>query len=202
LTVVAAYALQRSVAEFLRGDPDRLRIASVTEAQWTSLLLSIGATIAAFATHAPPRAAIAVSAASVALGIGVRVWGARHGASWQLFEPDHVLEMAGALAIVCGDPGVRTTGSARDLHVATTSRGISLSSSEVTRGVERARHYTMSRATTTLTEREAGQIATLVMQLRHAGDDSTLVRARRTGAFHLLVRGRAGSDAATTAPSR
>jgi hypothetical protein len=187
LVAVGAYALQRVVIECYRGDPNRLRIAGVTEAQWTSVLLLLVSTAVALTTGAQSRIAILLLATGAIAALIGRAVAARRRPWSVLLEPDHVLELAGALDIVCG--GIELPGplGSADLHVATTSRGISLSSAEIGRGAARGRQYTMSRATAPLTEQEARRLAALVMQLRHPAQRSTIVRAKRTGAYHLLV---------------
>ncbi|HET7187076.1 MAG TPA: prolipoprotein diacylglyceryl transferase family protein [Gemmatimonadaceae bacterium] len=201
LGTVTAYALLRLATEFQRGDPDRWRFGPLTETQWTSLLLLLATTVVAWATQARPRGAIGLVSVGASLAVAGWAWDGRRRPWRELLEPDHMLEVAGALAIVCGDAGVRPVSSMPDLHVATTSCGISLSSSELARDEDFERQYTMSRAFTALGEQEARRLAALVMQLRHPGKNGTVLRARRTDAFHLLVgRDAVGPGAAGAHP--
>lgn len=187
LIAVAAYALQRFVIEYYRGDPNRLRIGGISEAQWTSLAILIGCTSIAWANRPDSRNVVTMFATAAMLALIARVIAVRRRPSLVLLEPDHVLELSGALDIVCGAAVLPAPFVSADLHVATTSRGISLSSSERAHGAARERQYTMSRTTAPLTESEARRLAALVMQLRHPAQRSMLVRGKRTGAYHLLV---------------
>ena len=194
LTVMAAYALLRFAAESVRGDAVRPRHAGLTQAQWISLVLLGGAAFAAWTVPASLRFALAgLTAGTAVAAAGLAIARRRH-AEWALQSPEHVLEWAGALALACGDAGMRPPAPARELHVATTSLGITVSAGAADTGGEPTRHYTFTRAPEALTESAARRLATLALRLRHPGHEGTLVRGRRAGAYHLLVGGpRAGA---------
>ena len=189
LAVVPAYALVRFAAEFLRADVGRPRHAGLTQTQWISLVLLGGAALAAWTVPAGLRFALAGLAASSAIAAAAVALARRRHPEWALQSPEHVLELAGALALACGDADMRPPAPARELHVATTSLGISVSAGAADTGGRPTRHYTFTRGPEALTESAARRLATLALRLRHPGHEGTLVRGRRAGAYHLLVGG-------------
>ena len=192
VTAVAAYAAGRFVTEFLRGDGGRPRLGGLSEAQWTSLVLLCTAAGLAWLTRAGPRVALAGCAAmAVASTLGWLAVRSRVPApERQLLDPDHVLELAGAVAVARGEMTV--TGGrppVADIHLATTSHGVSISAGLV-RGPAGppVRHYTLSRDSRPLSDRAARLVAGAILSVRHPGCRGDLVAGQASGTFHLLVR--------------
>jgi Prolipoprotein diacylglyceryl transferase len=187
----AAYAAGRLAVDYLRGDAGRPGFAGLSEAQWTSLLLLCGAAGAAWATRAGLHTALVALAAVGSAGtLGRLLMRWRTSVSdRQLLDADHVLELAGAVAIARGETTVvGGVPPAARVHVATTSRGVSVSAGLAGRtGGSPVRHYTLSRGSQGLSERSARRLAGIIIALRHSGRRGTLVAGRRGGTFHLLV---------------
>jgi hypothetical protein len=196
--VCAAFATGRLAIEFLRGDAGRPGFAGLSEAQWTSVLLLCGVAGAAWLAGTGPRTTLAVLAGAAVAAAAARVLLRRRNPApdRHLLDPDHVLELAGAVAITRGEAAVAgRPPTAAYIHLATTSRGVRGSSGLAagTAGEPRGtagppvRHYTLSREPEVLSERLAQRLARTILVLRHPGSRGTLVAGRCRGTFHLLV---------------
>ena len=191
VTVAAAYAGGRFVTEFLRGDGDRPRLGGLSEAHWTSLILLCTAAGVAWATRAGPRIALAGFAVlAMAITLSWLLVRLRTSApERRLLDPDHVLELAGAVAIARGGT---TLADGRtliaDIHLATTSYGVSVSAGLVHGAAgPPVRHYTLSRDSDRLSHHAAQRLARTILSLRHPGCCGDLVAGQSGGTFHLLV---------------
>jgi hypothetical protein len=191
VTVSAAYAGGRFVTEFLRGDGDRPRLGGLSEAHWTSLILLCTAAGAAWVTRIGPRIALsgfAVLAAAITLSwLLVRL--RTSAAERQLLDPDHLLELAGAVAIARGETTVADGRSlVADIHLATTSHGVSISAGLVNGAAgPPVRHYTLSHDSDRLSHHAAQRLARTILSLRHPGCRGDLVAGQCGGTFHLLL---------------
>jgi hypothetical protein len=166
---IAAYAILRFALEFLRGDPGRPTVAGFSEAQWTSLALSLGAGI----LYPGCRVVAGLLAAWMLIVTIAR--GMRKAPRHRLLHPSHVQEMAEALQ--------RTRG----LHVESTSMGIRISAGEIRQGGSRVFHYAFSSSGAPLSGHAAEVLAALVVNLRHSAEGPTRLTAGNSDVFHLLV---------------
>ena len=160
------YAMLRFGMEFLRGDEGRPMLAGFSEAQWTSLVLSI---IVGFFF---PWCQL-VAALLIVLMIGLTVIG-RDEFSNHLRQPRHVREIAGVLERL------------RGLRVEATSLGVRVSAGEVKESGRPVRHYALSCVEPPLNQVAAQALAGIVMHLRHSGHAAKLVPGHHD-VFHLLV---------------
>jgi hypothetical protein len=175
------YGAARFCFEFARGGSDRPYTWGFSQAQWLSLWLmlaliaaEIQGLIAFTAWHA------AVVACVILVGLSVTLHRKLDRAQkFELLHPHHVSEIAKALR--AGRPG------AKGVAVASTSRGLRISTGEILTRERAVRQYTFSRSGGGMDRETADVLARLVMQLRHTIGSSEVL-AGSQGVFHLLVR--------------
>jgi hypothetical protein len=189
--VATAYAVGRFATAFWRGDSHEVRLAGFSEAQWTSLALLIILVPVTWSLAAGPR--LAVTAVAVGTGVFALAYQVSRyrvpSAERDLLEPNHVLELAGALSIICDRDRIRERATIPiDLHLATTSEGVRLSRGTVWHPRRVSHHYTLSLQGGELSRGGAQRIASVIMGLRHRGRTALLCRGQMPGTFHLLVR--------------
>jgi hypothetical protein len=165
---VTAYALVRFGLEELRGDTARRYWRRLSEAQWSSLLVVTGVTVASAAGALPGfwehLAALALLVLSVPFVIRRR--------RGDLLGPAHLREVAAAL------PEPRR-GRARVIE---TSLGLRLSGGLA----DGTTHYTLSRRAGRFGAADAEQLAGFILWRRHP-DSSASVVPGAAGAFHVIV---------------
>lgn len=173
---VVGYALARFTLEVFRGDPIRRHWRGLSEAQWTSLAISVGVASAALAgalPHALPHAAAAVSLAMAAPLVARR-------AAAGVLDPRHVRELARALPPPAKGP----------IRIAETSAGLRMSAGLA----GETEHYTLSREPAPLAAPEAQALARLIVGLRHPGAEAQVMEGA-AGAYHVvLARGSKGAS--------
>lgn len=173
---VGAYGGVRFGLEFLRGDP-RPYGWGFSQAQWISLVLMAGVSLAGLYRLLPQSplhyGLTLLIAAIMASAVGLRRF--FPGLRYQLFNPNHVQELAGVLQMAA-HPG-------NGLAVRTTSLGIRLSASRLMDGT--IYHYTLSHQGGQLTLEDAQTLARLIGQLQHRGSPVETLQGNQ-GVFHLL----------------
>ncbi|HWK90376.1 MAG TPA: prolipoprotein diacylglyceryl transferase family protein, partial [Longimicrobium sp.] len=174
---VVAYDVGRFLFEFARGDVDRPYHAGFSQAQWLSLVLTLGVGAAELAGllplapwHLAAGPALALAMAAVALRR--RRDGARR---FRLLHPRHLDELARLLAA----PPPAAAGA---VPIARTSLGIRLSTGRA----DGVRHHTLS-ADGGLTEGDAGALAAALARLRGASPASARVVPGAGGIYHVLL---------------
>ncbi len=186
-----AYALGRFALEFLRGDADRLHFAGLSEAQWTSVLVVVGMTIAGWPALAwvPSYPWQAGTAALLAVGVlGVVVSHRMRGAKLRLLHALHIQEVA---TLVHQTFGHKPTESIRPtaLNIGSTSLGIHISTGWTQSGNGWMEHYAFSETAGTMTESTARSLAHLILHLRGCQVGSIHKANREKGVFHLFLSG-------------
>lgn len=166
VTFLIGYALVRFPLEWLRGDLLRPYRRGLSEAQWTSVAVTLAVACAAAGGGLPGGAAAIVAGAVLFVAAGLTRAGRAPGAR-ALLAPTHVAELAARLERAAG---VRTTSIGLRVSAGTTS-GLA--------------HYTVS-TERGLTAEEARRIARLLVWMRHPRRRAQLVRGQ-AGAFHVLI---------------
>jgi hypothetical protein len=178
---VAGYALGRFFFEFARGDKDRPYHAGFSQAQWISLLLTLGVSVlgrARFPQHSiwfsVPLILLAVSMAMVAV--------ARKFDSmprFDLLHPRHIEEIAELVRRPSSPP------SQRAVEVKRTSLGIRISVGEVHCDDVNLLHYCLSKDGEPLSRKAAHLLARQISLMRHHGAHFRTMH-RQSGVFHIL----------------
>jgi Prolipoprotein diacylglyceryl transferase len=192
-TYCVAYASGRFALEYLRGDGGRRYFVALSEAQWTSLALT-GAIVALEATGNLPRdvtheGALAGMAAAAGATMAV-AWRGR-GDDRALLAPRHLDEFAWTAQHLAGCAAVdaRLTPSAGPVpsavHVASTSKGLTVSASTLARSDGSVHHFALSRPSG-LTHETAAALGRVICVL--TGDERGAALPSRGGdVFHLTV---------------
>jgi hypothetical protein len=177
---ISGYAGLRFLIEFLRGDPERPEWRDFSEAQWTSLLLSVAVLALDWLSllphsrlHAWVAAGIVVTTAAVAI-----VRSRRRAPLHRLLHPSHMRELAYAIAAPHPPGGIA---------VASTSMGIRISGGQVIVSGDIVRHVTLSWSGTPPDPLVARRLANLVGQLSGAKGTPRLVVGQNDSVFHLVI---------------
>jgi hypothetical protein len=170
---VTGYAVLRFGLEWLRGDLGRRTARGLSEAQWTSVVLSVLVVVGGWTGVLPAATWHAVAAAlltAVAVVLAVRGVPPR-----RLLDPGHVEELRHLLMHAPATaPGTTVT-------VRRTSLGIGLSHGQI----DGREHYAVSGPG--LSGQRATDVARAILWLRHAGQDGEIV-AGPAGVYHVVVR--------------
>lgn len=186
---VVAYGAGRFGFEFLRGDVSRVYVAGFSEAQWTSLVLTLGVLAAGTAGAWPLRAwHVAAPILAFLAMIWVTVRRRHEGATqYPLLDAKHISELAETVRRLTSPTATDVPGASQHTgNVVRTSRGLQLSTGLTDTGEGRVRHYTMSRPGDPLAHGEARVLGTLLTLLTDPRDRAELVRGGE-GVFHLLI---------------
>jgi prolipoprotein diacylglyceryltransferase len=172
---ISGYAVARFGLETLRGDAVRRYWRGLSEAQWTSLAIAVGAAVAAasgtipdVAPHAAAAAVLLVAAPFVALRSMSGV-----------LDPRHVREIAQTLPPPRQGP----------VQVVLTSGGFQLSAGVAAE----QRHYTVSRQPIRVAGHEARDLARLILWLRHPQASAEIIEGA-AGAYHVVIGPAEGPD--------
>jgi hypothetical protein len=164
---VDVYAVLRFSLEELRGDTSRRFARGLSEAQWLSLGLAAVMAILGLAGVTPGGAVSGLSLALLAPAAAVVARRARRP-DGDVLHPRHVREVAGL---------------ARRRALGATSLGVLVSGGSITE----AEHWSLSRGSAELSEREAAILAEQLVAIRTPGAPSPQVVAGAAGVFHVLV---------------
>ncbi|MDP9342031.1 MAG: prolipoprotein diacylglyceryl transferase [Actinomycetota bacterium] len=185
LWYLSAYAIERFLLEFARGDPPRPYLWGFSEAQWTSLALSWGVAGAGLTGILPGQFWPLVGALGTTITTGVVAMWRRsaHGAWSKLLTARHIDEVARALTeLKEAGAGPMRTARPADIELVRTSLGILISSDIGSPGG--TPYYALSRLRPPLSPAEARALAHLVMRLRHSGAPLDLGEGG-AGVWHL-----------------
>jgi hypothetical protein len=196
---VIAYGAARFCMEFLRGDAGRPYLWGFSEAQWTSLMLSVAVLLGERAGILPPSkwhgpAAVGMGASMLLIGVWRRL---DRSHRFELFHPHHLAEIAVSISQLDSLlPGASVSGSFENrraaIHVTQTSRGYRLSLGVSTFEGRAIRHCSVSRMGGPLSVDSAQAFARLIARLRPGSGRCAIVPGR-AGVFHLLFEARAGT---------
>lgn len=191
---VIAYGCARFCLEFFRGDAARPYLWGFSEAQWTSLLLTLAIAIAERTKILPPSrwhwvAAMAMGVSMVLIGTWRRFDGSH---SFELLHPRHVREIICAVAQLelfsrRAAPDSELSTSSEGIHVAQTSLGCRISAGRSMIGSRTIKHYSLSKDGGFLSLR-AAQILSLLLTRLEANSNSFKLIQGRTGVFHILLQ--------------
>jgi prolipoprotein diacylglyceryltransferase len=183
---VAAYAVERFILEYWRGDPHRPYWKGSSTAQWISAVSAALVMRAEFGGRLPFHYWHVAVAAVLA---GLVVWNAyRDTDARRLRDARHIGEIAAALSgLGAADP------AAVNIPVARTSLGICISHGTLRSAAGASDHYTFSRQSPSLTPEQARELATLTRRLR-GHSHACLVSRGVTGAWHLVFADSAPED--------
>jgi prolipoprotein diacylglyceryltransferase len=165
---ISGYAVARFGFETLRGDAVRRYWHGLSEAQWTSLAIAVGAAVAAAAGAIPGLAPHVLAAAVLLVAAPFVALRSLSG----VLDPRHVREIAQTLPPPRQGP----------IQVAVTSAGLQLSA-----GVAAERqHYTVSRQPLRVAAPEAQDLARLILWLRHPDASAEIVEGA-AGGYHVVI---------------
>lgn len=188
---VGGYALGRFFFEFGRGDSDRRYWMRFSQAQWTSLLLSLGVSLLGrtrFPQHAiwcsAPFTLLVVSMVVIVLARKIQIT-----PRFELLHPKHIEEIAelvrrSASPSSASEP-MRRSLSDRTVQVKRTHLGIRISLGEAVCDDIKVRHYCLSKEGDPLSQRAAHLLARQISLMRHNGAPFRTVDQHR-GVIHIL----------------
>jgi len=183
-TVLSWYVVGYSAARFgfeeLRGDATRPYWWGFSEAQWTSLLLASSVVLAETRGRLPFTWWHGAVAGGIVVAMVVLTSGRRSRAA--MLRPGHVSELA---AVLRWDRGA--TGR---IEVRRTSLAIGLSVERFEENGDCTVLYSLSRSSHPLTEREAGVLARVILDLDPLGSPQHRLLRGQHHVFHLVTRGR------------
>ena len=189
---IAGYALGRFFLEFARGDADRRYVLGFSHAQWISLLLCVGLSLAGRANS--PRDSIWLSAPFVVLAVSMALaalagkFGKPPGLG--LAHPRHTAELAELVRRVtpparAEQRPLQTSGRRPAIRVNQTSLGVRISVGETLRDGLNILHYCLSKEGEPLSRKDANLLARQISLLRHDGAPFQSVHGKN-GVIHLL----------------
>ncbi len=189
-TYAAGYAVGRFFFEFARGDTDRPYFAGFSQAQWISLLLTLG--ISLLQGVGFPQQSIWFSAPLTLLAVSmVLVALARKFETlprFELLHPRHIEEIADLVRrppFPLSPRGPRwLSPSQRTVEVKRTSLGVRISLGEALCDGVNLRHYCLSKDGE-LSPNAAQLLARQISLMRHDGAPFRTVH-RENGVFHIL----------------
>jgi Prolipoprotein diacylglyceryl transferase len=189
---VCGYACGRFCFEFARGDKDRPYWKGFSQAQWISLLLTLGISAAEFSGRLPRSkwsafAFVPLALAMLLLGIARQFWTRDR---FELFRSSHVQELAQALRRLQLSPEAsaalpRWTRTA--VTVSQTSLGLRLSAGQLNDGGSRLQHYSLSREGRPLSLRNTRLLARQISRLQHNCADFQVAEGHH-GVMHVFFR--------------
>jgi hypothetical protein len=189
---IVAYALGRFFIEFVRGDAARRYFAGFSEAQWTSLLLTIAFAIAERRAILPASRWHGLAAIGLVLCVVFCTAWRRFDRSrrFELLQPRHVDEIMAALDHLKNlqlMTGLRqnTNANIESLHIAETRVGYRISAGKTVMGNRSVEHYSLSRGNPSLTASAALKLSRVIGCLKHDSSSFRLIQGR-AGVFHLL----------------
>ena len=188
---VAGYALGRFFFEFARGDSDRPYLVGFSQAQWVSLLLTLGVSLlglAWFPRHgswlSAPLIVLAVSMAFVAVARKLEAT-----PRFELLHPMHTEEIAELVRRPSSPPSasgpLRPSRPQRAVEVKRTSLGVRISVGEVPCDDVNLSHYCVSKDGEPLSPKAAHLLARQISLMRHDGAPFRIVHGQ-SGVIHLL----------------
>ena len=185
---VIAYDIGRFCFEFMRGDPDRTYHGGFSEAQWTSVILTLLVGAGEMLGLLPPKwwhVAAAICMATSIVVIATR----RHwlGTSKHtLLDPRHIKELAEAINM---KPGLdKKSGDFRggEIQVSRTTLGVVISAGAVGTPEGGFYSYALSYRHKAMDEGEARILARLICKLRNFPAPARLIKGRNS-VYHLLI---------------
>jgi hypothetical protein len=195
---VVAYAAGRYVLEYARGDGARPYLLAVSEAQWSSVGLA-GVVVAAEAAGVVPAvdAHVVVAGLLAASALATLVVGIlRRDSDRVLLTPRHLDEVSWTVAHLASQASIDGRRAlARgpvpsEVHVAATSRGLTISASTLVRPDAAVHHFGLSRADGLGPETAAALGRVLCMLT--AEEPRPVLPSRGGDVFHLTVVHRVG----------
>lgn len=173
-TFVICYSLLRFTIEFFRGDPERPYFFSFSEAQWTTLFLSLLFLALAWTGKIPFQSWEIIATATLAL-IFLSISLLRiFRPQLRMNEPSHIKEIMTA----------KLSSPSESVKVLTTSLGINISGSRVDKGFQ----YAVSSKTIKIDHSLAKKIAA-ILSLRHPQLSMEIISGKQ-GIFQVMFRGR------------
>jgi hypothetical protein len=189
---VCGYACGRFCFEFARGDTDRPYWQGFSQAQWISLLLTVGISAAEFAGWLPRLqwsafAFVLLALAMLLLRLARQFWTRDR---FELFHSGHVQELAQKLRRLQpsmeGGPAL-PRWTQPSVTVSQTSLGLRLSAGELNAGGGRLRHYCLSRQGRPLSLQNTHLLARQISRLQHDSAGFQVAKGN-LGVMHVLFR--------------
>lgn len=190
---ICGYACGRFCFEFGRGDKDRPYWKGFSQAQWISLLLTMGVSAAEFSGRLPfskwsAFAFVLLALAMLLLRLARRFWTRDR---FELLHSEHVQELAQALRRLWppldGGCSAFPRWTQKSVTVCQTSLGLRLSAGELNDGGGHLRHYCISREDKPLSRRNTRQLARQISRLQHDSAGFQVAEGNH-GVMHVFFR--------------
>ncbi len=184
---VVAYDIGRFCFEFVRGDSQRVYLVGFSEAQWTSLILTVAAVCAELLGLLPLYmwhigVMVCMLLAMILVTLSPRF---RKSAKHQLLHPHHIREVAEVVEQLSKMAAEQNTSPA-DIYIGSTSLGIQISASRRQSASDWTYHYGISSKQGDINKESAKTVAALICHLKHHASSSELIE-RNQGVFHLFI---------------
>ena len=181
---IATYAVGRFGLEFFRGDADRRWRGGFSEAQWTSLGLTLGVLGTGVVGALPLGPWLPAAVLAVAGGMALVTWRRRGTSLHLLLRPDHVHQVAemaeAAHRAHLADPSA-------PIAIGQTALGVQISAGHVPTDVGLGHLYSLSGTIEPLRHHEAAAIGQLLLRLRHPKGATARLLDGESGVHHVLV---------------
>lgn len=177
------YGLMRFVLEYFRGDPERPLWNGLSEAQWTTLLLTGVTLFMSRMGWLPAYGWHWVIFVVMLLAAAVSIYRFRKNAQKELLLPLHIRQLAEGLELL--ETAGKTASDANNVNVYTTKKGFSVSCGKQ-HGETGQIFYTISSRKKNIMDRPlAEKMAGVIGLLKSHGDQYELVE-KHNGVFHIL----------------
>jgi len=187
IVYTVVYGLMRFAMEFFRGDPDRPLWHGLSEAQWTTLLLT-AVTFAMSKLHSLPEYSwhwIILSVMTAASAITIYYF--HRYPAHRLFSPMHVKQIAEGLQKLEDVNAASQAGVERIINVYNTDLGLAVSCNRLSTGAV-LKYYTVSfKHKAAMQLQSADKIAKLISILDQQSNKYDIID-KQNGIYHILFK--------------
>lgn len=187
IVYTVVYGLMRFAMEFFRGDPDRPQWQGLSEAQWTTLILT-AITFGMSKMHWLPAYSwhwIILSVMMVASAITIYYF--HRYPAHKLFSPMHIKQMAEGLQMLEGANADSQINQEQMINVYNTDLGLAVSCNQLAGGTV-LKYYTVSfKDKAALQLQSADKIAKLISILDQQPEKYDIID-KQNGIYHILFK--------------
>lgn len=179
------YGFMRFILEYFRGDPDRPLWNGLSEAQWTTIILTTVTLILGRIGWLPAYNWHAIILLVMLLAAATGIYRFRKNAQQELFMAPHIRQLAEGLDMLDDANAKKDTVNDKRINIYTTKKGLSVSCNrpQIPAG---AVHYTISSGKKNMMNRVlAEKMATVIAVLKHHNGGYELVE-KQNGIYHIL----------------
>jgi prolipoprotein diacylglyceryltransferase len=187
IVYTVVYGLMRFTLEFFRGDPDRPHWQGLSEAQWTTIILTAATFSMSKMKLLPEYSWHWVILSVMAIASAITVYYFHRYPEHKLFSPMHVKQIAEGLQKLEDANANPQINQERIINVYNTNLGLSVSCSQLSTGAI-LRYYTVSfKDKAALQLQSADKIAKLISILDKQPEKYDIID-KQNGIYHILFK--------------